>query len=170
SIVSVATRRTYWSEVITGMRATIPPKTTSNAHWGRRTIDCRTRWDTPWGATSRSSLRATHSSTPIRGPGSAGDAAGERSGGVGVPSLISHLLKHWTAEDAGRSEQHEHDEDGEDDDVLEGRGEVADRELLGDADDHPAQHRARDVSDAADDGARECLQAGAEAHVRLDVL
>src|SRR5438034_656460 len=147
---------TYSSEVMTGISATTATKAASRTARGIRSSARRAR---P-GPAVRSSDRATHSSTPICGP----------AGGVGARSLTSDLLHHGRPEQPGRAEEHEDDQDREHDQILERRGEVADRERLDHADDHPAEHRAGDVADPADDGGREGLQAGAEAHVRLHAL
>ena len=59
---------------------------------------------------------------------------------------------------------HEHDH------VLVRRRHVADRERSADADREPAEHRAGNAPDAADDRGRERDEPDLEADVRIDVL
>src|ERR1051325_481246 len=86
----------------------------------------------PPGPAMRSPERRTHSSTPI-----CGEVAGCP---LGLSALTSDLLQHRRAADPGRTEEHEDDQDGVEDEIRELRREVADRERLGEADEKAAEH------------------------------
>ena len=76
-----------------------------------------------------------------------------RLGGVGRVGRARHasdLLQRRPPEEAARAQDHHGDQDHEDDRVGERRGDVADRERLGEADQEAADDRARQVADAAD--------------------
>src|SRR5215212_1208125 len=62
----------------------------------------------------------------------------------------SDLLGDLPAEDAGRAHQQDHDEQHERDRITPGRREITDDHDLGDAHDQSADHRARNVADAAE--------------------
>src|ERR1043165_1345974 len=105
-----------------------------------------------------SSTDATHSSTPI---------LGWSGGGWGVSSSATSDLVHvGLAEDAGRPDDDDHDQQREDVEVLERRAlrQIARRVRLREADDQSAEHRAGDAPDPPDHGRREALEAGQEAH------
>ena len=73
-------------------------------------------------------------------------------------------------EQACRAHEEHGDQEPEDDQVVERRGQIAGRERLGEADDEPAEHRAGDASDPADDGRGESFEPGDEAHEVVDAL
>src|SRR5665213_4628224 len=76
-----------------------------------------------------------------------------------------NFLRHSFAKQARRSENQDQDEDREDHDVgpLRALRNVLRRERLDQADQEAAEHRARDVTDAAEYRGRKSLEAGFEA-------
>ena len=75
-----------------------------------------------------------------------------------------HLREGRGAEQAGRPDEQDDDQDAEDDQVLVRGGDVGSGERLGEPDQEAAEHGAGNRADAADDRGGEPFQAGDEAH------
>src|SRR5437588_4427970 len=128
-----------------------PTNSVSQAHHGMARSRSSMGASGPPRTSRRSAWRATHSSWPTAGP----DAGVSEE--CGVESVMSHLSDVRAAEQALRTEDHERDENGEDDQVGPLRRDVSLRVGLGKAEDEPAGHRARNRADAADHRGGEAL-------------
>src|SRR5450756_2034166 len=83
-------------------------------------------------------------------------------------TATSDLFRRLLSQQPGRPPEENNDEDDEDKDIFPGSADVAGKERFHESQQQPADHGARDVADAAQDGGGERLETVGPAHVEAD--